>query len=374
MRISVESESTSRLIQKPTSDPITLWPAQTTMNLMFLSLRDIAFARGRFALMTGVVGMITLLLVMLSGLTGGLGKQNTSALEALDPAGVVFTSEEPSFTESAITTEDLTEYDSGTPLGTAQTRMEAADTAAGVGLFGLPEGTSIPGSAETGTEATIDEGLAIPETTAEDLNIEVGDTVTLAGQDQEVTDIVPDMYYSHSPVVWTSTQTWSDITHSPDDVRGTVLLTSDSEAPGAVSLKDSFAGLASYSSEQGSLLTMQAFLYVISALVTVAFLSVWTIQRTRDLSILRALGASARYLLKDALGQAAVVLTIGAGLGGLIGWGLGALAAGVLPFELSATTVLLPTIGIWLLGMLGALLATRQVSNTDPLIALGGNA
>src|SRR5699024_12642773 len=71
-------------LSKPTSDPITYLPGQTTIEVMFLSLRDIAYARGRFALMTGVVGMITLLLVMLSGLTGGLGKQNTSALEALD--------------------------------------------------------------------------------------------------------------------------------------------------------------------------------------------------------------------------------------------------------------------------------------------------
>lgn len=368
MRNLVDSESTSRLIQKPTSDPISFWPAQTTMNLMFLSLRDIAFARGRFALMTGVVGMITLLLVMLSGLTGGLGKQNTSALEDLDPAGVVFTSEEPSFTESAVTNEDLQRHEGATALGVGQTRMETSGTAAGVGLFGLPEGTEIPG-----TSSTIEDTLTIPESIAEDLALKAGDTVQLAGQDQHIGAIVPDAYYSHSPVVWTSTQTWADVTHAPADVRGTVLLTS-ADAPGAVSLKDSFNGLASYSSEQGSLLTMQAFLYVISALVTVAFLSVWTIQRTRDLSILRALGASARYLLKDALGQAAVVLTIGAGLGGLIGWGLGALAAGVLPFELSATTVLLPTIGIWILGMLGAMLATRQVSNTDPLLALGGNA
>lgn len=339
------------------------------MNLMFLGIRDIAFARGRFALMTGVVGMITLLLVMLSGLTGGLGKQNTSALEALNPAGVIFTSEEPSFTESAVTNEDLQRNEGTTALGVGQTRMESADTAAGVGLFGLPEGTTIPG-----TEETITEGLAVAESTAEDLGLAIGDTVQLAGQDQQVTSIVPDLYYSHSPVIWTSTQTWADVTHAPADVRGTVLLTSDADAPDAVSLKDSFNGLAAYSSEQGSLLTMQAFLYVISALVTVAFLSVWTIQRTRDLSILRALGASGRYLLKDALGQAAVVLTIGAGLGGLIGWSLGALAAGVLPFELSVATVVLPTVGIWVLGMLGALLATRQVSNTDPMIALGGNA
>ena len=50
---------------------------------MFLAIRDIRFAKGRFALMGSVVALISLLLVMLSGLTAGLGNQNTSALEKL---------------------------------------------------------------------------------------------------------------------------------------------------------------------------------------------------------------------------------------------------------------------------------------------------
>lgn len=58
----------------------------------------------------------------------------------------------------------------------------------------------------------------------------------MAGQAQEITAIVPDLYYSHSPVVWTSLSNWADITHAPADVRGTVLLT-DADDPDAVSSK-----------------------------------------------------------------------------------------------------------------------------------------
>lgn len=42
---------------------------------MFLGIRDITHAWGRFTLIGTVVGLITLLLVMLTGLTGGLGAQ-----------------------------------------------------------------------------------------------------------------------------------------------------------------------------------------------------------------------------------------------------------------------------------------------------------
>lgn len=64
---------------------------------------------------------------------------------------------------------------------------------------------------------------------------------------------------------------------------------------------------------------IQGFLYGISALVTIAFLSVWTIQRTRDIAVLRALGATARYVLRDTVGQAAILLAVGAAVGGVVG-------------------------------------------------------
>ena len=73
---------------------------------MFLSLRDLRFARGRFALIGSVVAMITLLVVMLTGLTDGLGRQSTSALEALDAPRIVLDAgddgEDPTYSDSRI--------------------------------------------------------------------------------------------------------------------------------------------------------------------------------------------------------------------------------------------------------------------------------
>ena len=73
---------------------------------MFLSLRDLRFARGRFALIGSVVAMITLLVVMLTGLTDGLGCQSTSALEALEAPRIVLAAgsdgEDPSYSDSRI--------------------------------------------------------------------------------------------------------------------------------------------------------------------------------------------------------------------------------------------------------------------------------
>jgi len=70
----------------------------------------------------------------------------------------------------------------------------------------------------------------------------------------------------------------------------------------------------------------------------------------------------------------ALAIAVGVGAGALTGWALGSLAGQVLPFLLTPTTVLAPALGIWVLGILGALVATRRVAAADPLDALGGHA
>ena len=50
---------------------------------VFVAIRDLRFAKGRFALMGAVVTLITLLVGLLSGLTAGLGRGNTSAITDL---------------------------------------------------------------------------------------------------------------------------------------------------------------------------------------------------------------------------------------------------------------------------------------------------
>ncbi|RMD16167.1 ABC transporter permease, partial [Corynebacterium gottingense] len=244
---------------------------------MFVGLREIGNAKGRFGLIIGVVGLITLLVVMLTGLTAGLGKQNTSALEALNPHSVVFKDmEEPSYTTSRVGPEDAQAGD--VPLGTGQTLLSRADgTEESVAILGLPEGTRLPNGEVVGTDAIASESLGLTP----------GEELTVGGAPVTVGSTADDLEYSHSPVLWVPTRDWQAAMHT--DAEGTVLLASDDRG---MKLSDSFNALPAYGSERGSLLMIQGFLYAIAALVIVAFLTVWTMQRTRDLAILKAIGAS----------------------------------------------------------------------------------
>ncbi|ASN22256.1 ABC transporter permease [Arthrobacter sp. YN] len=359
---------------------------------MFLAIRDIRCAKGRFALMGSVVALITLLLVMLSGLTAGLGNQSTSAIAALPVQQIVFGAPaggEPkaSYTESEVSTTQLEAWreqpgvTSAQALGISQTRFQSLDNAgapsgtANVAVFG---GGPAPATVEDGT-------VIIGESLAKDLSLTPGSRVSVGGTELTVADVVEDQWYSHTGVIWTTLESWRTIAHAAPGTATVLAITHDAgtsldldaanAAAGTVSTDPvgSFQALSSYKSENGSLMLMQAFLYGISALVIVAFLTVWTVQRTRDIAVLKALGASAGYVLRDALAQAAMVLLAGAAVGGAIGLTGGVFAAQAAPFLITPLTTLVPVVGIVVLGLAGAVLAVRKVTSVDPLLALGGN-
>lgn len=349
---------------------------------MFVALRDLRFAKGRFALMGAVVFLITLLVTMLSGLTAGLARENISAVENLPADRITFDSgAKASFADSRITDRTWQEWRNvpgvaAERLGVSMGRLSRGDNGVAAAVFGVePGGRIAPRQVETG-KVVLSAGLA------EDSGLSAGDTVTILGRSFTVSATGPSASYSHTPVAWIGIEDWQRM--NQQDAIATVLAlraTGDPDLAAAdarlgtttVALADAPAAIGSFSSENGSLQLMRGFLFAISALVIGAFFTVWTIQRRGDVAVLKALGASTGYLLRDALAQAVIVLLVGAGLGGALGAGLGSLAEGTVPFVLSAGTTLAPVAVMIVLGAAGAALAIRKITSVDPLTALGAS-
>ncbi|MCQ0025455.1 ABC transporter permease [Streptomyces somaliensis DSM 40738] len=359
---------------------------------MFVAWRDLKFAKGRFALMGTVIVLITLLVGLLSGLTAGLGRQNTSAITSLPADAIAFDApgagEEPSYSDSAVDEEQWKRWartpgvDGAEPLGITTTRANAGSRSTGVSAFGVR-----PGSVLAPRGDRIDGRAAVLSTAAAaDLGVEAGDTLTLAGQEVTVAAVSGDASFSHTPVVWTSLDLWRRIAPPAGgaDAPTATVIALDT-APGAdveaadraagtrtVPRDESLSAIGSHASENGSLQLMRGFLFAISALVVGAFFTVWTIQRSGDVAVLKALGASTATLLKDALGQAVVLLVGGTLVGTGLAAGAGALVAGSdVPFLLTPATVLPPAAVMIALGALGAALSIRRITSVDPLTALG---
>ncbi|MFF0223555.1 ABC transporter permease [Streptomyces sp. NPDC004629] len=359
---------------------------------MFVAWRDLRFAKGRFALMATVIVLITLLVGLLSGLTAGLGRQNVSAITGLPVGEIAFDApgdgQALSYANSTVTEQQWQRWartpgvTRAEPLGITTTKATAGRTSAGVCVFGVRPGSRLaPDSGKIKEDAVV-----LSTTAADDLGLGSGDSLTLAGQRLTVAAVRGDASFSHTPVIWTDLDVWRKIApplgRSGSPTASVIALNTTSgvdvaaadRAAGTktVARDDSLSAIGSYTAENGSLQLMRGFLFVISALVIGAFFTVWTIQRGGDVAVLKALGASTAHLLKDALGQALVLLTGGTLIGTGIAVGVGAAVAGsAVPFVLTPATVLVPAAVMILLGVLGAALAVGRITSVDPLTALG---
>jgi putative ABC transport system permease protein len=357
---------------------------------VFVAWRDLRFGRGRFALIASVVALITLLVGFLSGLTGGLASQNISTILALPGDRIVLqhpTQGQASFSDSSISTTTVTTWrqadgvTSTAPIGITQGRAVAHGQPVAVALFGVPQAAGK--TSLTRLAPTHDAQIGLSTGAADQLGVHDGDRVNIAGKTYTVAAIDGDLWYSHTPAIVMSPTAWSSADKSLGGTgQATALTVTGSPAWDTVAAAThttvsthlgSLTALDTFTSEIGSLGLMIAMLFGVSALIVGAFFTVWTMQRSSDIAVLKALGATPRSLVRDALGQASIVLVAGISSGLLVVVGLSALAPSSLPFLLSPLTTLAPAAVMALLGLAGAGFALRSLTHADPLTALGSN-
>lgn len=373
---------------------------------MFLALREIAFARGRFVLMGSVVALIAILMVLLSGLSVGLVNDGVSGLQRMRTTSFAFQEgigKDAAFSRSLIDQEAVDVWaqqdgvEEAAPFGNA---LANGKTDGGVdidlALMGIDLDSFLDPEVATGTALSGAPDEVVVSSTAAEEGVEAGDVVTLeqTGTKLRVVGIMADQNtFGHVDVGYLPLKTWQEIragVRAGDEVPARVHdeitavavlghdvdLTAGDKAAGtsSMTLKESFGASPGYTAETSTLKLIQGFLYAISALVVGAFFTVLTIQRTQEISVMRAMGASTRYLLRDSLVQSVILLVVSTVVGIGIGLAAGAaLASTEMPFALEAGPIAVAATALLVLGVAGAAVAVVRIVRVDPLTALGEN-
>ena len=111
---------------------------------MFIGIREIRYAKGRFALISSVIGLMTFMVVMLSALTNGLQAQSVSAIERLPGAHLVLQApaagQEPSLAQNTLDDATVAAARSDDPtvaaLGISNARLSVGERSAVSAVFG----------------------------------------------------------------------------------------------------------------------------------------------------------------------------------------------------------------------------------------------
>jgi len=375
---------------------------------MFFALRELSFARGRFALMGSVVALIAVLMVLLSGLSVGLVNDGVSGLKKLPVSSFAF---EAGVDESAAFTRSMVEIDKAemwvdvpgvadaapfglTLVNTRTDRGVDIDLA----LFGVELDSWLLPTAATGSDLSGPGQILLAGTLADE-GVAIGDVVVVDQIDKEleVVGFVDGQHtFGHVDVGYVDLSTWQEIragARPGDEVPNhvyrwvtaiAVLNEGDAEPDVAaademagtttMTLEESFGASPGYTAEVMTVQMIQWFLYAISALVVGAFFTVVAIQRRQEIAVMRAMGASTGYLLRDSITQSVILLVVATAVGLGIGLALGAgLSATEMPFALYPSAVAAASAFLVLLGLVGAAFGVLRVTRVDPLTALGAS-
>ena len=193
---------------------------------MFIALRDLRFAKGRFLLMGLVVALVAFLTTLLSGLAAGLIKNNISGLIELDVTHLAFEyNNKPSYRNSMIDREMWEGWResegvlAAEPLGHTMFNARTLDDAPldDVVLWGIEPGSFLePEVLEGEALGRVENGVIITKLLV-DRGLQLGDTFVLDRVLTELTvvGIVDEYNIGHVPIVYTPMRKWQEATYGP---------------------------------------------------------------------------------------------------------------------------------------------------------------
>ncbi|MNO36060.1 FtsX-like permease family protein [compost metagenome] len=365
---------------------------------MFMAIRELRHAKTRYMLISLIMVLIAWLVLFVTGLARGLASDNASSIQNLDADYLVLQqNSDQRLTRSTLDHQTLDEVKQltvdaeATPLGVQMSTITSDndDTKFDVTFFAVNtqdmltpqvvEGHMI--SESSSMEAVVDRSL-------KEQGLKLGDSIhdQASAQTFTIVGFTKGQSFSHTPVVHINFADWKRVQPSR-------LTTNDNPSFNAIAVKgtkdaadgikaqvsgvdvisksQSLQGIPGYKEEQGSLLMMVAFLFIIAAFVLAVFFYVMTIQKMSQFGVLKAIGAKMSYLARGLISQVLLLSIISLAIGIGLTYGVSLLLPESMPFELNAGVITICTILFLFVSLLGSLLSLYRVAKVDAIEAIG---
>ncbi|WP_413404621.1 ABC transporter permease [Paenibacillus amylolyticus] len=375
---------------------------------MYLAIREMRYAKGRYALIATIMVLVSFLVLFVTGLAQGLAYDNAASVKNM--AATHFVLEQDSnhrFTRSQVDQDQLNQarsvvgQENAEPLGVKMTTVSpTGDTKKiDVTLFMVnPEGWLAPTVTEGSPITDQTKGQVVVDQKLSESGVTIGTVLVdqASGTEWTVGGFVQNESFSHSPVVFLNEQEWLALQGSSRTSQGSTDTNANAPMYNAIAIKDggeqvdrlstampntevitksdAVSAIPGYKEEQGSLLMMIAFLYVISAFVLAVFFYVITIQKTSQFGILKAIGTRNGYLAGSVSLQV-LVLSVGSlVISVLLVRLFESILPASMPFQLGLSTLALTCVLFILMSVAGSLFSVWKVTKIDALDAIGRTA
>lgn len=381
----------------------------------YLALKEIWRLRGRYLLFSLVIALITILVLFIAALAGGLANANRQFIDKLDADMLVYQAN----VDLQINSSRLGQSKLGDvrriegvaavgPLGLSSATVVFVDgrSPIDISLVGVDPGA--PGDpplleglgirTKRNNDAVIDQGLA------NQAGLKIGGIFilrTIQGTKEEfyklnVVGITDSRQYFFQPSVFLPMTTWDKVRSQGEGDRNgsevvfnlmAVRLHDPSQFDlvsqrlaqqvSGIEVTDkstAILALPGYTAQQSTLNTQKVFTLLIGVLVLGGFFQIQTLQKVAQIGVLKAIGSPSRTVALAILLQIVLVTLIGVGIGSLGTLLLALLMPGNIPIQFAGPTVLSAVALLSLIGPIGGLVSIRLALKIDPLMAIGLSA
>ncbi|WP_339300060.1 ABC transporter permease [Paenibacillus sp. FSL R5-0623] len=375
---------------------------------MYLAIREMRYAKGRYALIATIMVLVSFLVLFVTGLAQGLAYDNAASVKNM--AATHFVLEQDTnhrFTRSQVDQDQLNQarsvvgQENAEPLGVKMTTVSPmGDTKKiDVTLFMVnPEGWLAPAVTEGTLITDQTNGQVVVDHKLAESGVTIGTVLVdqASGMEWTVGGFVQNESFSHSPVVFLNEEEWLTLQGGSRTTQGSADTNANSPIYNAIAVKDAgeqvdglsaampntevitksdaVSAIPGYKEEQGSLLMMIAFLYVISAFVLAVFFYVITIQKTSQFGILKAIGTRNGYLAGSVSLQVFILSVGSLVISVLLVRLFESILPASMPFQLGLSTLALTCVLFILMSMAGSLFSVWKVTKIDALDAIGRTA
>lgn len=369
---------------------------------MFLAIKELKHSKLRFLLIGFITVLIAWLVFILSGLGNGLSTLSAATFKNMDADYVTFEEGSRASMSRSLISENLVDdlknqkdVKDATPMGATMATVlndtTSDDEKVDVTILGVKPGSFLEPEVVEGSPLQDGKDLeVIANDTLKDKGFKIGDTLKIEGSLEKVKIVgfVTNETYNHLPVIFTTLDKWRAIQFAaPGSDKGiekpvnAIMLQGENinaekvnknfKGTEIVTKAEAVQGMPGYKEENGTIVMMLAFLLVISAFVLGVFFYVLTLQKQNQFGILKAIGASNRFLGRAIVSQVFVLSLISIIIGIVLTYGTALILPEEMPFKLDVKLVILYSILLLIISTLGSVASVRRITKIDPLLAIG---
>lgn len=364
--------------------------------IMFLALREFQYAKLRYLLIGLIMVLIAWLVFFVSGLAKGLSSDNASSIQTMKADYFVLQKDsDHRFNRSLLSEDQLQDVrqfvgnNASTPLGVQMTTVTKKGSSKKIDatFFAIDmNGMLAPELAEGNLINNSTKNEIIVDQSFKNEGLSIGSRIKdqLSGKEFKIVGFTKNQSFSHTPVIHMNFKEWASIQPSNAQNKlsfNALALKADQGKADNIekNVKEvdvlakgkALKGIPGYKEEQGSLMMMIVFLFIIAAFVLAVFFYVITIQKMNQFGVLKAIGAKSSQLARTILFQVLMLSIVSLVISMALTYGISAVLPNSMPFDLSPLLAF-GCSGLFLaVSVAGSLLSLYRVVKIDAIEAIG---